>query len=299
MDNQHLSITRHPQLQRPSMFLGFSGWMDGGEVSTGTVGFFAKETRADVLGEIIPDDFYVYNVPGSMEISAMFRPHAKIENGLVVELNEPTNTFFYSEEKNTILLQGKEPQLQWRRYANALFDVAEAHDVSRICFLGSVASMVPHTREPLFYSSFTRDDQRDKVEAIGMTPTYYEGPSSFSSFLITIARERGFEMYSIVAGIPPYVQGRNVKCIESVARKAASLLSLDIDFTSLYAEIKTFEDEINKVVEQRPDLAEQIRKLEAVYDEQVGERKVSDSGLGNEDTTDLRDWFDGQGFKFD
>ncbi len=299
MDNQHLSIVKHPVLHEPTMVLGFSGWMDGGEVSTGAVEFFADKADAQVMGEILPDDFYVYNVPGSMEISAMFRPHAKIEDGLVVELDEPENTFFCSEEKNIILFQGKEPQLQWRAFAHALFDVAEMHDVSRVCFLGSVASMVPHTREPLFYSSFTRDDQRARVEELGMNPTFYEGPASFSSFLITTARNRGIEMFSLVAGIPPYVQGRNAKCVESVARKAAALLELDVDFASLSNDTRAFESEINKVLEQRPDLAEQIHKLEAVYDEQVGEREISDTSTTHKDTSDLRDWFESQGFQFE
>ena len=42
METDRLRIHDSPNLREPRLVLGFSGWMDGGEVSTGTVGYLAR-----------------------------------------------------------------------------------------------------------------------------------------------------------------------------------------------------------------------------------------------------------------
>lgn len=39
--------------------------------------------HAEAVAEIDPEPFYIYNMPGSMEVAAAFRPHVEIEKGLV------------------------------------------------------------------------------------------------------------------------------------------------------------------------------------------------------------------------
>ena len=56
------------------MIIGLSGWMDGGEVSTGAAKYLVTHFEAERFAEIDPDVFYIYNFPGSMEISALFGP---------------------------------------------------------------------------------------------------------------------------------------------------------------------------------------------------------------------------------
>ena len=54
--------------------MAFSGWMDGGDVSTGTVRRMVELLDAEYVAEIDPEPFYIYNFPGTMEVAAMFRP---------------------------------------------------------------------------------------------------------------------------------------------------------------------------------------------------------------------------------
>ena len=78
-----LQVDRCPEYTNGTLVLAFSGWMDGGDVSTGTVERLVDWLDADEIATIDPEAFYIYNFPGSMEVSAMFRPHIKIEDGLV------------------------------------------------------------------------------------------------------------------------------------------------------------------------------------------------------------------------
>ena len=72
-----------PKLNRATLVLAFTGWMDGGDVSTGTVKRLVHLLEAEPVANIDPEPFYLYNVPGSMEIAALFRPQVEIEDGLI------------------------------------------------------------------------------------------------------------------------------------------------------------------------------------------------------------------------
>lgn len=276
------------------MILGLSGWMDGGDVSTGTVEYLAQKFDAELLGEINPSDFYIYNFPGSMEISSLFRPHVKIEDGVVKEFDEPSNKLYYCEDKELILLNGKEPNLRWPDYAEAVLTVATEFNVSRICFAGSVSSLVPHTREPRFHSSFSDESMRSLVTRHGLNPSNYEGPASIVTYMMTLAQERNIGMATVVAEIPAYVQGKNIKCISSVTRKIGALLDIPLDLDELDSMSAEFERGLDSVLEAKKELAEHIKMIEEAFDKE---------SLGSEDSEgsqeDLKDWFENQGIRLD
>src|SRR5512143_25272 len=106
-----LSFQRHPVLEQGTLVLAFSGWMDGGDVSTGTVRRLVHLLDAEEIAEIDPELFYIYNFPGSMEITALFRPHVDIENGLVKSVDMPENKFYAHDPAHLMLFVGKEPNL--------------------------------------------------------------------------------------------------------------------------------------------------------------------------------------------
>ena len=56
-----LIIHKRPSLEAPSMIIGFSGWMDGGDVSTGTIEYLKNKLKANKFAEINPGEFYIFN----------------------------------------------------------------------------------------------------------------------------------------------------------------------------------------------------------------------------------------------
>lgn len=300
-----LDLERVPNLEDATLVIGFRGWMDGGEVSTGTIEYLIDTFDAELFGEIHPDGYYIYGVPGALQIAALFRPHATIEEGRVTDYQEPTNEFYVSESANMVMFIGDEPHLHWHQFAEQVFRVIEQCDVTRICFVGSVTGLVPHTREPIFYSSFSNENLRPLVTAAGIHPTQYEGPSSFGTFLIRGAEKRGMNMSTLVAGIPPYVQGRNEHCIESLVDKLQILVEKAIDTDELAARRAEFDRGLDEIVNARPELRDQIKKLEDIYDQQVisfsedADSDDEDSRSRPTNLEDLQSWFDKQGFRFD
>lgn len=269
-----LQFFRDVSLDESTLLLSFDGWMDGGDVSTGTVERLVDLLEADPVAEIDSDPFYIYNFPGSMEIAAIFRPHIEIEDGVIQSVEMPSNTFFLHEPAKLFLFVGKEPNLRWPTFARLLFAFARNAGVKRIYFVGSFGGSVPHTREPRLFAAASSPDLLTEMEPFGMRRTGYEGPGSFTSYLLTQAADEGFEMISLVAEIPGYLQGMNPASIEAVSRRLSKILQLPLDLDSLRATSTEWELEISSAVEQNEKLAAKVRKLEEEYDNELLQREA-------------------------
>ena len=289
MPTDQLKTYAKAKLSSGRMIVAFSGWMDGGDVSTGTVNLLTRTLEARKIAEIEPDDFYIYNFPGSMEISALFRPHVKIEHGLIEEYEPPSNVFYCADDADLVLFAGKEPNIRWPDFADCIFSLASQAGVQMIYFIGSVAGLVPHTREPRLFCTVSHADLKPTMAEFGLGFTSYEGPSSFITRLLTEVDHWGLKMASIVAEIPAYVQGANPKSIESVTRKLAAVLGLQMNLEELRTVSDAWEKKLNETLEDRDDLLEHIEKLEEDYDSDVFDTQMGD----------LKDWLQQKGIRLD
>lgn len=284
-----LTFHTHPEMTRPRLLIGLSGWMDGGEVSTASLRYIAAHLDAEPLADIDPGPFYLYSFPGTMQFSELFRPHVKIEDGLMMQLEHPPCRFFWCPGENLILLIAKEPNVHWRRFADCIFEVVRRFDVELCYFIGSVGGGAPHTREPRLYASVSAAWMRERLASFGVRMSNYEGPGSFVTYLTHRASLEALPMASLVAEIPAYVQGANPQCIESALRRVCGLLNLRIDMDDLHRMSERFQRRLGKVVREHPELQEMIEKFENDYD-----NEVFDTQMG-----DLKDWLEAKGIRLE
>jgi proteasome assembly chaperone (PAC2) family protein len=275
--NDLLTIHRRPELEDATLVLAFSGWMDGGDVSTGTVRRLIHLLAAQPIADIEPEPFYIYNFPGSMEIAALFRPHIEIEDGVVKSVDMPTNTFYSHDAANLVLFVGKEPNLLWQTFGECLFRFTRELRVTRILFVGSFGGSVPHTREPRLYVTCSDRKLLPRMEKFGLRRSAYEGPGSFTTYLMTQAKSAGLQMTSLVAEIPGYLQGTNPLSIEAVTRRLAKILKLPLDLASLRTTSTQWELQISTAIEENEQLADKVRQLEEEYDNELLEREAEDA----------------------
>ncbi len=260
---------RVPKLENATLLLALTGWMDGGDVSTGSVRAIMGRREVRQVARIEPDDFYIYNLPGSMEVAAVFRPHVKYEEGVVTEFELPSNVFWADEASNLVFFVGKEPNLRWQGFADCIFSLAKTLGVTRILFMGSFGGSVPHTREPRLYGSVSAESLRALLRQHGLKPSEYEGPGSFATMLLSDAKRRGVEMLSLVAEIPSYLDGTNPLSIEAITRRLGAILGEPIDLASLRETSNEWEHHVSEAVEKDEELAATIRKLEEAYDNEL------------------------------
>ncbi|GIW79643.1 MAG: carboxylate--amine ligase [Gemmatales bacterium] len=264
-----LQIRESPDLRNGTLVLAFSGWMDGGDVSTGTVTRLVDLLEARPIAEIDPEPFYIYNFPGSMEVAALFRPHIRIDDGIVEAVEMPSNVFYCKESEKLLLFVGKEPNLLWRTFAACIFEIVQRLGISRIIFVGSFGGTVPHTREPRLYVTCSEKSLIAEMQQYGVRRSGYEGPGSFTSYLMTQAPAVGLKMTSLVAEIPGYLQGTNPLSIEAVTRRLAKILKLPLDLASLRQASTEWELRVTAAIEQDEELARRVRQLEEDYDNEL------------------------------
>jgi proteasome assembly chaperone (PAC2) family protein len=264
-----LRFDSQPTLQDATLVLAFSGWMDGGDVSTGTVQRLKELLKARPFAEIDPEPFYIYNFPGSMEIASLFRPHIQIKDGLVQSVELPSNRFYVYEPSNLVLFLGREPHMHWRGFRDCLLKLTQQTGVRRIIFVGSFGGTVPHTREPRVYVTCSTPELLIRMRQYAVDRTGYEGPGSFTTYLMSQAPAAGIEMVSLVAEIPGYLQGTNPASIEAITRRLSKLLHLPLDLDTLRSASTKWELEVTSAVEQNEELAATVRKLEEQYDNEL------------------------------
>jgi proteasome assembly chaperone (PAC2) family protein len=265
-----------PTLEGATLVLAFSGWMDGGDVSTGTVRRLVGLLGARAVADIDPDPFYLLNFPGPMEVAALFRPTMTIADGMVKELEMPANVFHCHEPANLFLFLGKEPNLYWRAFGDCVLALARRAGVRRMYFVGSFGGAVPHTREPRLHVTCSDEQLLAEVEKYGVRRTGYQGPGSFASYLLTRAPAAGLEMASLAVEIPGYLQGRNPASIEAVTRRLAKILRLPLELGPLRVESTEWEEEVSRAVAADKDLTRTVRRLEEEYDEDLLKRAGGD-----------------------
>jgi proteasome assembly chaperone (PAC2) family protein len=289
MKPEQLTIYEKPQFEKPRMVIGLSGWMDGGEVSTGTVDYLVEKFGAEKCAVIDGEEFYIHNFPGSMDIASLFRPTARIENGIVREFNPSENLFFANEKNNLLLLLGKEPHLRWKTFADCLLWLAQEWVVSAIYFIGSYGGLVPHTRQPRIYASVSDTKLKPKLKQYGLKFSNYRGPAGISTYLTYLAHQRNISMATIVAEIPAYIEGRNPKCIDVMMKILVALLEIHVNLDDLLEASDELEKRVSDLVGQNPQLQELINKLEQDYDNEIFDTTMAD----------LKTWLGQHGIRLD
>jgi hypothetical protein len=289
MATDRLQLERVPQMTDAVMVLSFSGWMDGGGVSTATVEWLTQTLVASRFGTLHGEGFYVESFPAPMEVATMLRPHVKIVDGMVRQFTLPGATISVAPSHRLILFQAREPNCNWEAFADAVFSVAKQTGVRTMYFIGSVGGAVPHTRRPPVNASVSDMAMKKTLEPLGAKFANYEGPASFATYLLARAPRHGIAMANLIVEIPAYVHSANPKCVEAAIRLMCALLSVRQNLDELRTMSDDWEKRLSGKIEDHPDLAGHIAKLEANYD-----NDVFDQHLG-----DLKSWLEERGIRVD
>ncbi len=274
-----LIIRDKPELIAPYILVGLKGWLNAGEVSTGSIDYLRRKLDAHPFASIEPTGFYVYQIPSSTAEQTL-RPLVKIKDGLVRKLDLPRNEFYFWKSgaaRDLILFLGVEPNLDWPAYAQAIVEVARQFKAPRIYCLGGIFDQVPHTRQTRIMATVSHPRVKDELKTFSRF-TEYEGPSSFNTMLISVAREQGMEMAGISARTPLYIQDLNTKACYDLLKNIITLAGLDIDLSDLRVAGETLVEMMDRAFSENATAQEQLKKLEEQFDATVGEEPLQVPG---------------------
>jgi proteasome assembly chaperone (PAC2) family protein len=266
MDDRLVMIER-PELTAPYIVIGLNGWLNAGEVSTGSIDYLRRRVGARKFAFITPRDFYIYQVPSSNPELTM-RPKTRISEGLVRELERPRNELFFWEsetEHDLILFNGFEPNLNWPEYCQIIIDLARQFQVPRIYCLGGFFDHVPHTRETKIHVTVSHPPMKSEFNTFGYFGDY-TGPCSFTTMLIVMCREQGIEVAGISARAPIYIHDLNSKACYDLLKNVLPRMALPIDLSDLRQAGEELMETMDKAFSENPTALEQLQKMEEQYD---------------------------------
>ncbi|MCL4534694.1 MAG: PAC2 family protein [Bacteroidetes bacterium] len=266
---ERLTWYERPTLKKPVMLVGFTGWLDGGEASTGPVDYLVQKLSTRRLAEISMRDFAAYQLPG-MEF---LRPNVETEDGLIVEVRYPTSLFHYWHSENVdmphdlVLLRGTEPNLQWEEYTDIVLSVAEQSGVERLYSVGGVLDTSPHTREPLVSCSVSDLKLKAELAPYAVSYSNYKGPSTFNSALIAACRHKGLEAIHLTGRSTYYPEfnisiPHNSKVIYALLRRLNRLIGLGLDLSDLDQAGRELQAKLDGIVARNLKLKRYVEELE-------------------------------------
>ncbi len=135
-----------PLLNDGTLILSFSGWMDGGDASTGTVDRLIRAAERRTVCRDRPGPVYIFNFPGPMESLRSSGPRSTSKR-IVQSVEMPRNEFFAAEEQNLILFKGRRRISTGGGLASAFQVAHQDCGVKRLLFVGSFGGSVPHARD--------------------------------------------------------------------------------------------------------------------------------------------------------
>jgi hypothetical protein len=289
-----IRLFKEPRLKKPELFCGWPG--------IGNIGLIAVDTlkgvvMAEEFAEIEPWDFF-------------YPEKVSIRDGLLKELEFPTNKFYYQRLKNRdviFFIGEKQPTEAERMYAtgekayqiaNLVLDVAEKFGCHRVYTSGACVSPIHHTMKPRVVSVLSSDKLAAEVTRYPNTilTSEMEGRESegvitgLNGLLLAVAKNRGLESICLMGEIPDWLSGSPFpypKASKSVLEVFAEILEISIDLTVLDEMTAQIEGIIEKIYEGFPP------EIKERYDQRKFAAQAKPGGITEQDARWIKEHIDG------
>lgn len=220
-----LNLWAKPDTEEVYLIAGWRQWADAGSISSGLPQYLIQRTNAEKIGEIAPDGFYLFQLPGAHHF---LRPEIKVEEGYRKELRPRRNEFYYTKlnGKGLVIFLGEEPHMNIDPYAALFFRAARELGVKRVSVLGGVYGAVPYDRDRTISSTYSLRRMKSELERYAVRFSNYEGGVSIGSYLADPAEHAGMEYFTFYGFVPAYDFNQTGSPIQGVR--------IDDDFRAWY-----------------------------------------------------------------
>ncbi len=248
-------------LRRPIMLLAFFGWNDAAEAATDAAKFLRNLDQTAAVASLDPDDFFVFTE---------HRPTVKWVDGdhprreVVWPVTDFTVLRRPQSDHDLLIGLGTEPDLRWRRYTRAVMQVANMAGVEEVVTIGALLADVAHTR-PTQISGGSSNPERQRQ--FGFQPSKYEGPTGIVGSIGDACRIAQVPHMGFWASAPHYVTSRhNPGATKALLTQLDRVFRLDLDLRSLDSAQERYRTQIDRALQEKPDIRDYIRNLEEQYD---------------------------------
>ena len=272
MANEYVKLDWMPELERPVLIAGFTGWNDAAEASSLAVGTLKDAWGARRFGHFDAEEFFDFQAT---------RPQITLTDGVTRTIEWPENTLSATvpavgalRGRGAVLLSGPEPNFRWRSFCDAVAETARDLGAEMVVTMGALLADVPHSR-PVSVSANSQDPVL--VENLKLSASRYEGPTGITGVLHRVCAEAGLPSVSFWASVPHYLPAvPSAPAALALLQNLSALLRIDVDTSDLEETATNYQEQVSVAVAQDSDLSSYIQMLEERFDSQVegGERNL-------------------------
>ncbi|MBE2198764.1 MAG: PAC2 family protein [Anaerolinea sp.] len=283
--NDLLILHEKPKTETLYMLAGWRQWADAGSISSGLPRYLIQEARARKVGEIKPDGFYLFQIPGTHHL---LRPTIQLQDGYRQSFSSRRNEFFYTgnAQSGLLIFLGDEPHMNVEQYAALFLQAVQEFGVKRVISLGGVYGAMPYDKERQISCLYSLPEMKMELEAYALRFSDYEGGATIGTYLVDQAEPLHIEMVDLYAFVPAYdfaqspiqPQGISVendfKAWYDVMRRFNHMTGLGIDLSDLQQRsdelIEALDEKIAEVEAEMPQLSvrEYMENLDTEFVEQ-------------------------------
>ena len=224
-------LWEEPVAKEMYMVAGWRQWADAGSISSGLPEYLIDQTNARKIGEIDPESFYLFQIPGTHHF---LRPEIKLDAGYRQELGVRRNELFFSgdEEKGLVIFLGDEPHLNADRYARAFLSAVQQLGVKRVGAVGGVYGAMPYDMDREISCVYSLRAMKEELERYAVRFSDYEGGATIGTYLVDRAEHMAVELLVFYAFVPAYDFGQASSMVQGIR--------LENDFKAWYDLVKRF-----------------------------------------------------------
>ena len=249
-----------PELSNPCAISMLRPWIDVGRVGTLALTVIEKHLGAAELGRLAR--------PGTYLDFTRERPRMRMVDGRR-RLSIPNTVVRYASTgggRDFLFLHLREPHAMAEDYTDSIVELLSYFGVTEYCRIGGMFDTQPHTR-PLVVTGTLNAAHLERVAGlVSPRASKYQGPTSIVNLVTESLDDEEVVNSSLMVHIPQYVQ------LDEDHMGAARLVEV---LCAMYGLPDTLADttrgslqyqEIDKAVENNPQVARFVKQLESAYD---------------------------------
>lgn len=239
-----MAASRLTDLRRPVVLVAFSGWNDAGDAATGVVDHLSETYDTEFGFELDPEEYYdfIENRPAHVREG---------EGEISIQWATTEVLIAHHPERDLVLVNGPEPNMRWRSFSRSLISAFRSIAPERVIVMGAMLADAPHSR----------------TVPVNEDGTDYEGPAGIVSVLAADCKDAGLTVTSLWASVPHYVaEPPNPKATLALLRRIEEFIDIALNLGDLPNLGAVWEQRVNELVAEDPDIAEYVSGLEVRFD---------------------------------
>lgn len=248
-----------PILHRPVMVVAFAGLFDAAGVSAAALDWLVGARAIETVAGIDPDGFFDFS---------QHRPQVHIDEDDERIISWPENEFVVvrasGAARDLIVLNGEEPDVRWRHFAEAVLEVATTLGCETVVTVGGVPEGIPHTRTPQVFGSTTTPGLAARL---GLSRPQYQGPTGVVGVIHDQLETAGIPAIALRVGVPHYLgNAKHPKSTAALLRHLEHVLGFPTRHGELAGEVERWSALHDEAIASDPRASAFVAMLEREWD---------------------------------